>query len=523
MPEKMPFSYHTFLFPFLWDNDGHISREAFLKALPDGWKKDAIVRENADGENKPAALSREGYATYQYFSAAARKALFLENEKESIVDCRFYEPLDHAGQYIISKAGREYALDINGVRLKVFNTGVAVMAFELEYRTKLPSEKALENVMMINEYGRRLYPPFLPQDSRFLLCADKLVISAGELRIEDSFLDRTRSSSADVCDCDYAKNPHLMPGIVTSLLGDSMSSEPGAEGKLYIEPAIDDRMFVCCCVADGAVTDHFLGYSAYVPDDDAAGQKEARLRRQAGEWAFRTDYELGRELYALLNIDDSRGNSSCNSRKDLDRYFDEQLYTRWMEYGTLFGVTNHSLLCLTGKHEFVAASVINPFLTLYTQMCILVLAQRASLISFDKQVSRVAATKLRMPWERESLVRLQKDFSEFQSELLPAEITPQIQGIELYARLQSMLFVPQLEANIENRMKNLFELVQASQGETLNYGGLLIAVAALFMALYQGSAKIEPDRCTVLVTLAVTLLPVLILWLCGKLLRRRRK
>ncbi len=504
-----PYSYHTFLFPFLWDDGGRVSRAEFTKALPEEWQPDDILREKG-GKTGAGPLSREGYATFQYFNEASRKALFLPSEKESIADCLYYEPLtlNNNARYVITKEAETYELGINAVRLKLFNTGVAVMVFELEYDPPAENrtiEKGVQAVMRINEFGRRLFPAYMPREDGPLICADKLAITrTGEDNaIADDFRELTRRGV-------FAGNPKRMPNIIMQLLGSRITNWSADEGLLHIEPAIDDRMFVCCCVSDGDCVDHFLGYKAYVDGSDDAAVKAAGLRRQAGKWAFMEEWELGCELYALLNIDPGKGASSCQSRQDLDRYLSEQLYTRWAEYGTLYGVTNHSFVCLTGLHEFVQDTVIDPFLTLYTQICILTLVQRASLISFGKEISVVAAGNMRRMRAQNRLTALQKRIAVFQSELLLSEVTPQIQGIELYGMLQEMLFIPNLRDSIQSQMGNLFEIVENIQGNTLNTGGLLLAITALLISIYQGSEAISPDCRTILITLLIGAVSILL-------------
>ncbi len=477
MTDKRPYSYHTFLFPFLWDNEGQFKQKDFVKQLCKSkkWKKDTIYKNNT------SLYSREGYATYQYFNEATRKALLPKPDETEIVECFFYEPLDHRGRYVISKyEGKEetcFSLNINGVRLKVFNTGIAVLVYELEYVTDLPSEEELKNVMKINEYGRRLYPPYLPEDHGYLICADKITIYSDEQTVfsEDDFRRRILHAADDPAKCDCLINPKQMSAMVTNLFeADSKIAE-------CIEPAIDDRMFVCCCISDDHCADHFLGYQTSNDGESEAEKIKANKRRQAGNWAFQNDYELGRELYALMNVD-AGTDSCCNSRKDLDKYFDEQLYTRWAEYGTLYGVTNHSFMCVTGSN--VDDSVINPFLTLYVQMSILVLAQRASLISFDKEITVAAAQDDMLKVfgkSRNKLVDLQQRFAIFQGELLLTEVTPQIQGIELYDKLQKMLFIPQLEKNIQNQMNNLYGIARTAQDNFFNTWSRGVTIIGVLM------------------------------------------
>ena len=498
MERKTPYSYHTFLYPFLWDNGGQIKRKTFIKALPKGWKHDPVLTElvtSSDGK-KTQVYSREGYSIYQYFNEAARRALFpqpeTESKKQPVVECLLYEPLFHEGTYNIYKRSDEkdaqepnWILNINAIRLKIFNTGVAVMVFELKYMTDSTTVKALNDVMMINEYGRRLFPPYLPREGADSLCADKIVIRGKDLVIEDNFKGRIEHEADEE---DYTINPNLMPNLIKQLLGEKVTDQRETKKKIFIEPAIDDRMFVCCCVSDGNCVDRFLGYRTYVEDEDKEAVDTAKIRRQEGKWAYLEDWALGQELYALMNIDAGAGSSSCASRKDLDMYLEEQLYTRWIEYGTLYGVTNHSLICLTGDGDIQAVvdTVITPFLTEYTQMAILILAQRASLISFEKEISKLAASDSRLIFgrkRRKRLVQQQKCFAIFQGEILLAEVTAQIQGIEIYEKLKKFLFITEMKGNIESQTDNLFEIEEAIQRDCLSFIGLFLSAIGVILTV----------------------------------------
>ena len=231
-----------------------------------------------------------------------------------------------------------------------------------------------------------------------------------------------------------------------------------------IEPAIDDRMFVCCCILDDDYTKSLIR----VPSNETDCFTD--LQKQEHKWRFMEDWDTGCELYALINIDVSAGSCSCQNRRMLDKYFEEQLYLRWVEWGTIHAVTNHSMLCLTGDPKDVMDSVVNPFLIEYVPMCILGLAQRASLLSYDTQITEaVKKSNLKeKPLAGEmtdNLITLAEQFAVFQGQLLLQEVTPQIQGIELYERIQRMLFIPELEKNIQCQLNNLYQIAEANRAK----------------------------------------------------------
>lgn len=504
--KKDIYSYHTFQYAFLWDNKGKVTLDKFYKQFcPEkndsdtvGWHEDNIISKQKltpvkELVNHQTNLHEE-YRAFQYFNEATRKALFRADENivrnyvlrlekpdpnmEYIyrLKCCTRSPVLSKDTQVTEDIIDQYDLIINAIRLKVFNTGVAILIFELMY--PLPEsgkEQARKDILTINEYGRRLFPEFITDKREKFLCADSIeILCAGSNRsiAKDDFW-KYFSTSDENNEVHYVKNPIYLPEIIRKLLQYEnrdftvTSDYEKADNKstFYIQPALDDRMFVCCCVIDADYTNSFIDNTNY--------------GRQNPEWKFMTNYDTARELYAVTNIDGDT-DSSCQNRMMLNQYFEKQLYLRWIEYGTIHAVTNHSMVCLTGdltyidsdtdieKETGVLYTVVYPFLTLYTQMCTLVLAQRASLISFDAKITNAVAAMKQDTEEADKdrlneVLKLSQEFAVFQGEILLAEITSQIQGIEIYEKLQTMLFVDKLEKNIQNQLNNLFEIAESIQ------------------------------------------------------------
>ena len=109
----------------------------------------------------------------------------------------------------------------------------------------------------------------------------------------------------------------------------------------------------------------------------------------------------------------------------------------------------------------------NPFLTQYIELAMLALAQRASLIAFERQISYVST-------KRKAEQKMMDAFICFQSQLLLPEVTPQQQGIELYDMLLETLYVNKEKSEVESRIRGLFEL-KTYRNEKLE-NGILSAV-----------------------------------------------
>ena len=464
------YSYHTFLYPFLWNSNETSTMEEFCKKLKKG-----------EWTEYKSSNKREQYAVRQYFNNAARKAVGIAAGNEHHIRCFSHNTLKDDGyQFGITvpqgQDPREYLLNINAVRLNVYNTGVAVMIYELEYTSEGQNPDNHQAVMEINEYGRRLFPPYLPESSSDLPCAKILeIINKNDKNIKlatDDFSSWVKDPKNNSLP-DFIQDKEEKNDFIPEIIKKTIWNEPENNNDPQIIPAIDDRMFVCCCVQDEKWVNHFRGED-----------KENNANNE--EFILVKDWDSAKELYALLNIDAKKDKCSCQSKEDINRYLSEQLYLRWIEYGTIHAVTNHSMICLTGDPDAVKASVVDPFLTEYVEMCILTIAQRASLIAFGNRVTDCAGTRLKKEIHKAKLLELQKDFSLFQAQFLLAEVTPQIQGIELYEKLQTMLFVDRLKENVRSQIQDLSAIVDTERSTALNWGALYVAVAALVLGAWQG-------------------------------------
>lgn len=214
--ENPVYSYHTFLYPFLCRNEAKSLEFADLFEASEHWKKDFW---NTEQTEDPHLGDRLYYQSFQYFNVSARRALFEEEAEDKIVRSFCFQPCGQGleGIYEIHPPANAFQkqaqppllLRLNAIRLKIYNTGVAVMVYETEYRPDptVPLEQRRANVKYINEYGRRLYPEYLPA-ARFpapytssMLCAEKiairLLVGGTEITIHDDFRTRAERHLSD--------------------------------------------------------------------------------------------------------------------------------------------------------------------------------------------------------------------------------------------------------------------------------------------------------------------------------------
>ncbi|MBQ7792516.1 MAG: hypothetical protein IJ367_03375, partial [Clostridia bacterium] len=245
MEPMQAYSYHTFYFPFVWDHAGKIDYEEYLKTLELGNWKNISVKDFSEIRGNAVA----DYAAIQYYTDAARKSVF--GWKSDFMRCYQYDSNGSSSIYHIEKSETTWELSITRIQLKIYNTGIGILCFETANHTA----KTLTDVKAINEYGRRIYPPYFGVNG-CERCADKLGICIGEKSIVSDISTRIPTSEQD-----------CIPEFILELLPKNFP----------IQPAIDDRMFVACLVNDAKAYEKLM--------------------------AFETDSKASESLYELIFVD----------------------------------------------------------------------------------------------------------------------------------------------------------------------------------------------------------------------------
>jgi hypothetical protein len=191
--------------------------------------------------------------------------------------------------------------------------------------------------------------------------------------------------------------------------------------------------------------------------------------------------ELSTELYEFVFVD---GNGcTCQSQTMRSRLLTQAVYDRWIDHGTIHAITHHSFMCITGNnpkyYDGVTATVVNPFLTSYVQLAILVLVQRASIIKLCNDAAFLATGfdgngKVKRE-QVEQIRRLQENYVAFQNQLLFFEVTAQEQGVEIYERLQQSLYIHQQIDKLERQLQNLHEIANQDTDRKSNFRLAIIA------------------------------------------------
>ncbi len=106
--EEKLYSYHTFIFPFIWNQNGKVTRKQFEKCMHPAWEPDfredskrkPEEKENASGKDAKKKLAYDPllYGQYCYFNPAARNVIFMEEGDKNPIVRNFRFNLEKLGK-----------------------------------------------------------------------------------------------------------------------------------------------------------------------------------------------------------------------------------------------------------------------------------------------------------------------------------------------------------------------------------------------------------------------------------------
>ncbi len=470
--QKAVYSYHTFIFPFLWNDSGRVSRKKFEECLNPNWELDIFGKYNANN----AAEKSQLYSVCQYFNTAARAVLFTAEDswKQPVRNFRFLPKLfadkNHNVTYCINKLVKnydkngnvkstvsyDYRLRVNGIRLKLYDTGIGLIVYELE-NTEYTT---IVDVNRINDWGRRISRPYYEADFSCSICADCLSLT-GINDIHGNAVCSELSGANPPGDPQKAEIAKVITFLLESEKKSVTPYHDKSKDTFYIEPIIDDRMFVCCFAED----------KAFVNNLSERNGDEYLFISDATEKEVKDPTNLAKQLYEFVFIDGD--GISCHSRNMLKEMLEKHIYKRWLEFrlddgersGTVYGFSEYSLVCASVS-KFSALA----FLTEYIEIAILVLVQRASLLAFERRISEVSRTKR---GEKD----LQQRYIDFDSRYLLLEVSAQQQAIELYNAMREKMYINVEKEEVEDQIESLFDLKNYKFDKVQN--GILFLLSAL--------------------------------------------
>ncbi len=453
--QKRIISQHIFMFPFRISNQGEKEsspvdiRCVFNEFRNSGW------------EYKPynPTDSAANYSEYFYFHEYIRKAIFetraceeieelLEKDAAEVISYYFERETDKDSQMVIHikedpynpNTFGPYKLRIDHLSLRLFETGIGMISIEVLNH----DYEKMQDVLCINDFGRRIYPQFLaePESGGIGATKDGFLAERIEFRCKDFQSDEIFSFE------NYFKKELEVAEYMRNLLGASFLE------KFKYVPIIDDRMYTVCWYGS-----------------DCWSKKLAEKNAETGELG----YESADEWYKYIFVDGkSMGCAPGDLKTELVR---KHTYPRWAAWGTFFGVTRYSLMCLTDQGYFGSNIIRNHIQTMYYQIAVILLAQRASVLKFSADVTKISGEiesfvrsdngEEFKPIEQE-IKKLHSAYIRFVNRLWFTEVTPQEQGIEIYTiALEAMGLKDQTE-ELKDEIRELYEFAKTEEDAKRN-------------------------------------------------------
>ncbi len=445
------YSYHTFIFPFLWNVSGEKTREDFEGYLPKDWHKIATC---VDEEESFVAA----YNQYRYFNAPARRMIEPDGSACSAVWNYAYALPGAETEYVLEKEGREaISLSVNAIRLKLYDSGIGILLFETENQNL----DSVADFNRINDMARCVYRPFISNREGYCgTCPDRVSIRYAGGTLCEGVLNEYPESPDEL---------HLIEPILFLLSNGTIRATAGkkeAEDKKkfhYIEPVLDERMFVAAYYVNAPFVNECIAWEngAYRYENEALTYEASDMMNDSG------GDNLAATLYRIFYVDGS--STSCRHRKMLAERLDNAIYKRWVEGGTITGITDYSMISITNSDlDFLRRN----FLTEYVEMITLVLAQRASLRNYESLISACGAQK-------KNISQIHDSYIAFQSQLLLKEVSSQQQAMELYSLMKKNLFIEEQVSEVEKHLTALFTQKSSYNESKENLILFIIAVLAV--------------------------------------------
>jgi len=436
------YSYHIFMFPFYFKTN---TKKSTFDKIED-WEKQKFQTDTA-----------EAYSEFVYFYSYVREVLYGVNNTN--VSEYYKYTKSKQSTYTIEAKGKSYILDIDNISLRIFyleengetdsskDHGIGILSFFL----KNSRYDSFEDILRINDFGRRIYPQFLTAGCNPLSAAQNVFHPC---RIIVDLYDNERFEEDFSYYRDFEslkKTAYRLPLHITGLLQKFFDPEK-------LEVIIDDRMYVMC---------HYL-------NDGKASQ----LTKTVKDFY---QYETDGDWYRYVFVDNDSLN--CQNSKMLNKLISSSTYDRWSNYSTLYGVTRYSFMLLS-KNDSFSMDVLNLHMRAhYFQMATLLLSYRAMILLFSDEVGDSIENNKNL--KNRSLSRAKRLFREylfFQNKIYFKEITAQDQGIELFDLGRKQMRLDDALRELDHDIAELHNFVDMQEEKERNERLELISkIGAVFL------------------------------------------
>lgn len=436
-------SYHIFMFPFSLKSEWYQADiDRMLKKA--NWEREQFFYEKGDFASN---FSEQGY-----FYDFCTGAMFDDPTSLNRVLTTYRYPIGDNAEYTINinKYGnkKSYTLKVEKIELNVYDEKAAVLSFHLNN----DQYTEIQDILYINDYGRRIYPQYLVNDEDGTI---NLQVTKNTFLADSICLNLENRPPLHEDFSSYAKKcvpPYTMPRYIKSLLPDEMHE---------CRWLLDDRMYVVSYFLNEDFSNKMKSFGA------------------AGKWLDKQRIEWWWYQYVFMDNDDP----TCQDENMFKELLKKTTYTRWSNYGTFTGISRYSFTILIGS-DFI--NLLRNTKTMYYRMASLVLAQRVLSLYYSREISEISKEldedKLTNKELHKRVNTLNRDYLRFVNNIYFREITPQDQGIELYDMMQSQMNIKRDEEGLSGEVEQLYHYVAMANDELRNNEAeKLSIIATLFL------------------------------------------
>lgn len=445
----MTYSYHIFYYPFRWDikNDNHtlfserIDLERIHISPTSHWERVQVQTEEKDRQFL--------YNEKNYYYPFVHKILYDEsNNKTNLIyhfERREMKNTTNLVNYLIKVPGRDKVcvLTVDAINLNLYATGIGLLSFYL--RNEQEEQQDRDTVLAINQFGRRIMPPFYAE-----IDSQHRIETCDYIRIEG--LNSTKDYYEDFQQ--YNENDSWRQAAFITHLIDDLTDD------ITTTPIIDDRLFVVSWYQNKEL-------SSIVKNDAKAYCDNKQ--------------DFSNFWYRFLFVDNQY--ETCQNDEMKCKLLINQTYLRWQKYGSLYGVSRYSLVFLSDVARPYTQHLFDTFQTIYARLVELVLVQRASMLRFSAEVTDVSSlTNQDVNTVSTRISSLYKEYIRFMNQIYFREVTAQDQGIELYNLLHNTLKLEDYVKDLDNDIEELHQYVSLNEDRFRNrQAGWLNVFAAIFL------------------------------------------
>jgi len=476
------YSYHAFIFPFSWAYRG--GEDILFEEQTDLARLEQFMNgHKVEWERKDSWLKTKTIPEFNetaYFYEFVRPVLYDTGKRSSLQ--RHYQlvlPKEETTKYIIeTPVDISYELEVDDITVSYYNNGVGVVAFHLFNKHKENSTPL--DILNINFFGRRLYPPFLGAkieqvgkddffaDIDYERGLNNTTNTAKEMARSIRIIAGPKTFAVDLFtswneNLDLNRPPELIEDLLPTDLRELIS----------IAPVLDERMYTVCWYGNNDMVKSVQGAresSTKEEDQQSFVPKDIDNNYQTHDWWYKFVF-VDREYKSIAH----RGFMTDLLRK--------ATYERWIGDGTIYGSSRYSFVVLTGEMpDYFPTLFFTHTQTKYQKLATLCLVQRAGLLRFSKEITAISKLDASKKNIGARISSLYKQYLRFVNKVYFREVSAQEQGIELYTKMQDQMGLPGQVTSLQAEMQELHAYANILEEEKRNEKlDILTYIAALFV------------------------------------------